>query len=69
MRASVVAAHRHSHCGSQALEHRLDSCGTWAELLLGMWDLPRPGIKPMSPAVAGGFFTPEPPGKPCLNFY
>ena len=29
-----------------------------------MWDLPRPGIKPMSPALAGGFFTTEPPGKP-----
>ena len=27
-------------------------------------DLPDPGIKPMSPALAGGFFTSEPPGKP-----
>ena len=27
-------------------------------------DLPDPGIKPRSPALAGGFFTPEPPGKP-----
>ena len=27
-------------------------------------DLPDPGIKPMSPALAGGFFTTEPPGKP-----
>ena len=27
-------------------------------------DLPHPGIKPESPALAGGFFTPEPPGKP-----
>ena len=26
--------------------------------------LPRPGIKPASPALAGGFFTTEPPGKP-----
>ena len=26
-------------------------------------DLPKPGIKPMSPALAGGFFTAEPPGK------
>ena len=30
----------------------------------GMWDLSRPGIKPMSPALAGRFFTSEPPGKP-----
>ena len=27
-------------------------------------DLPNPGIKPASPALAGGFFTAEPPGKP-----
>ena len=27
-------------------------------------DLPDPGIKPESPALAGGFFTTEPPGKP-----
>ena len=26
--------------------------------------LPDPGIKPASPALAGGFFTTEPPGKP-----
>ena len=23
-----------------------------------MWDLPRPGIGPLSPALAGGFFLP-----------
>ena len=27
-------------------------------------DLPAPGIKPVSPASAGRFFTTEPPGKP-----
>ena len=27
-------------------------------------DLPNPGIEPMSPALAGGFFTTEPQGKP-----
>ena len=26
-------------------------------------DLPNPGIKPTSPALEGGFFTDEPPGK------
>ena len=26
-------------------------------------DLPNPGIKPTSPALEGGFFTTEPPGK------
>ena len=29
-----------------------------------MWDLPRPGIEPVSPALAGGFLTTVPPGKP-----
>ena len=29
-----------------------------------MWDLPHPGIEPVSPALAGTFFTTEPPGKP-----
>ena len=29
-------------------------------------DLPDPGIKPASPALAGGFFTAEPPGKPDI---
>ena len=28
-----------------------------------MWDLPAPGIRPVSPALAGGFFTTELPGK------
>ena len=26
-------------------------------------DLPNPGIEPLPPALAGGFFTTEPPGK------
>ena len=29
-------------------------------------DLPNPGIKPMSPALAGRFFTTEPSGKPSF---
>ena len=30
-------------------------------------DLPDPGIKPASHALAGRFFTTEPPGKPQLS--
>ena len=30
-------------------------------------DLPDAGIEPVSPALAGGFFTPEPPGKTILH--
>ena len=28
-----------------------------------MWDFPGPEIEPVSPALAGRFFTTEPPGK------
>ena len=31
-----------------------------------MWHLPGPGIKPVSPALAGGFLTTAPPGKSSL---
>ena len=29
-----------------------------------MWDLPRPGLEPVSPALAGRLSTTVPPGKP-----
>ena len=32
-----------------------------------MWDLPGSGIEPMSPTLAGGFFTTEPQGKPLSS--
>ena len=53
-----------SSCGSRALERRLSSCGARASLLHGMWDLPGPGIEPVSPALAGRFLSTAPPGKP-----
>ena len=58
-----------SHCGhffccrAWALECGLSSCGTWAYSLPSMWDLPGPGIKPVSPALAGIFLSTGPPGK------
>ena len=33
-----------------------------------MWDIPEPGIEPVSPALAGGFLTTVPPGKYQENF-
>ena len=30
-------------------------------------DLPRSGMEPASPALIGGFFTPEPPGKSAVD--
>ena len=65
--ASVVVAHGLSSCGSWALECRLGSCGARAYLLHGTWDLPGPGIEPVSPALAGGFLTTAPPGKSLSN--
>ena len=65
--ASVVVARRLSSCGSRALERRLSSCGARAYLLCGMWDLPGPGLKPVSSALAGRFSITAPPAKPTLT--
>ena len=65
--ALVVAARGLSSCGQRALERRLSSCGTRAQLLHSMWDLPGPGLKPVSNALAGGFLTTVPPGKSLLR--
>ena len=34
-----------------------------------MWDLPGPGLEPVSPPLAGGFLTTAPPGKPYTILY
>ena len=59
--ASPVAEHRLQTRG-------LSNCGSWAQPLCGMWDLPRPGLEPVSPALAGRLSTTAPPGKPALLF-
>ena len=51
MQASVVVV-----CG-------LGSCGSWAYLPQGTWDLPGPGIEPVSSALAGRVSSSGPPGK------
>ena len=58
--ASLVAEHR-------LQTRRLSSCGARAQLLRGMWDLPRPGLEPVSPALAGRFSTTAPPRKPQVS--
>ena len=50
--------------GHRLQTRRLSNCGSRAQLLRGMWDLPRPGLEPMSSALAGRFSTTAPPGKP-----
>ena len=39
------------------------SCSSQVKLLWGLWDLPRPETKPVSPALAGGFLSTLPLGK------
>ena len=68
MRASVVVACGLGSCVSSALEQSLSSCGVQTGLLLGMWDLPGLGVEPLSPTLAGGFFTTKPPGKPLAHY-
>jgi len=35
-----------------------------------LWgNLPNPGNEPSSAALAGGFFTAEPPGEPTMEYY
>ena len=60
--ASFVAEHR-------LQTRRLSSCGSRAQSLYGMWDLPRPGLEPVSPALAGRFPTTAPPGKPGKMYF
>ena len=62
-RASVIAARSLRSCGSRALEHRLNSCDPWASLLCGLWDHLVWRMEPVCPALAGEFFTTEPPRK------
>ena len=54
--------------GHRLQTRRLSSCGSQAQLLHGVWDLPRPGLEPVSPALAGRFSTTAPPGKPLEDF-
>ena len=44
------------NCSRQAFEHRIRSSQ-------GMWNLPGPGVQPVSPALAGRFLSTAAPGK------
>ena len=57
--ASLVAEHR-------LQTRRLSNCGSRAQLLRGTRDPPRPGLEPVSPALAGRLSTTAPPGKPLV---
>ena len=49
--------------GFPALERRVSGCDSQAQVLCGGWDLPRPGIKLTSSALAGRVSPTVPPGK------
>ena len=58
---------------SAALQPGSAAAALELRLLRGSWDLPRPGIEPVSPALAGGFFLTMPHevlvyyGRLCLS--
>ena len=72
---SIAARGPFTIAASLVAEHRLQTRrpsnrGPRAQPLRGMWDPPRPGLEPASPALAGRFSTTAPPGKPLsINFY
>ena len=58
--ASLIEEHR-------LQTRRLSNCGSRVQLLRGTRGLPRPGLEPVSPALAGRFSTTAPPGKPKMH--
>ena len=67
--APVVAAPGISGCGSWALEHSVIDVAHRLGCFSAYGNLPGSGseMEPLSPALAGGVFTTEPPGKPQIH--
>ena len=73
--ATLRCGEQASQCsGSSVAEHGLQGtdsvvvgyghgCGVWTRSLRDMWDLPRPGVEPASPALTCGLVTTGPPGQ------
>ena len=65
---------RLSSCSSSALERRLNSCGNaglvvlW-HVALGLVESSRPGVEPVSPALAGGVLFTLSPGKSSTKYF
>ena len=60
--ASLVGSTGSRRAGSVVVAHG-PSCSA------ACGDLPRPGLEPVSPALAGRFSTTAPPGKPWTDFF
>lgn len=69
----VVMCRFLSVVASLAAEKGFSSWSTWAQLWCtgqlphGMWNPLEAGVKPVSPALAGGFSTTGSPGKSCFT--
>ena len=46
----------------------ISSCGAWASFPWGMWNLSKPGMESVFPALAGWFLSTVPPGKYQCSF-
>ena len=70
------------HTGFSRCSSQLISCGSWAlvltgseavaqglQLPCGMWNPPGPGIKSVSPTLAGRFSSTVPPGRSCMHTF
>ena len=77
-RCAAQASHRGglSCCGARALEAPASEAAARglsvvvrAQLPHSLWDLPAPGMEPLSPALQGGFLTTRPPGKAWTFLY
>ena len=61
--ASLLVERGFSGVGASLLAGPGLTVGARAQSSCGTWDLPKPGIEPVSPALGGRFLTPGPPGK------
>ena len=61
---SIKEGNTNFHEGFSSSRNKIEalSASYWVPPSPG--DIPNPGIKPTSPALAGRFFTTKPPGKP-----
>ena len=68
----LTVEHRLQAHGLQQLQlagsRAQSGCGVPAWLLACMWNLPRPGIEPMSPELAGWFLSTAPADKSSMSF-
>ena len=62
---SSLAVWAFSSCGEWGL---FSSSDMWASLSYDIWNLPKPGIEPIFPAMTGRFLTTGPSGNFYLGF-